>query len=79
MLNFGFATAKRATRSVLDKAQSVLLARATRAARGTKGKRQKGKIHGVVAAPSPTVATPVVTPLTATPVAAAPSSAVATQ
>ncbi|MFI5300490.1 MAG: hypothetical protein ACHREM_20580 [Polyangiales bacterium] len=53
-------------------AHSVLLAQATRAARGTKGKRQKGKIHGVVAAPSPPIAT--LQPSAA----AAPSGAVAT-
>ncbi len=62
MNDFGYGTPKkRSTPTAAEKAQAVVQAMATRAARGTKGPKQKAKVKGVVAAPA-TEATSAVTP-----------------
>jgi hypothetical protein len=50
LAEFGFAPRKVAPRTVDDKASAVAQLRATREARGTKGKRQKAKVKGQVPA-----------------------------
>ncbi len=49
---FGFSTRKPAAVTADVRAKAVLLARATREARGTKGKRQKQKIKGSLVDPA---------------------------
>jgi hypothetical protein len=53
--SLGFTSKKRAEPSAETKAEAVEKLRATRAARGTKGKRQRAAIHG---APAPVPAAP---------------------
>jgi len=59
--DFGFEPPKpRGAQTVAAKAQAVAQGKATRAARGTKGPKQKAAIKGVIAAPAetPVVTTP---------------------
>jgi predicted Fe-Mo cluster-binding NifX family protein len=68
LADFGFDPPKpRGAQTVASKAQAVAQGKATRAARGTKGAKQKAAIKGVVATPAaepaPAPATPV-TPVT---------------
>jgi hypothetical protein len=71
-IEFGFQ-AKVPQTSVETKAAAVLKLRATRAARGTKGKRQKEKIKGTIVVPSAPAA-PAITAPAATPAASAPAA-----
>jgi len=50
-IDFGFAPPKKATRTVESKVNAVALAKATRAARHTMGKKQKSLIKGTVVVP----------------------------
>ena len=82
-LDFGFAPPKKATRTVESKVNAVALAKATRAARHTMGKKQKSLIKGttvVSVAPAnpantPAGASPAVQPATPTAPAVAPQLA----
>jgi hypothetical protein len=80
---FGFSPVKVATKSVDTKVQALEKSKATRTARGTRGKKQKQKIKGtvVLASPAePVVATPAATPLATTnaaPQGASPSNGAA--
>jgi hypothetical protein len=56
----------RAPRSVEQKALSAAKSKATRVARGTKGKKQKASIHGVVTTPAATPPAPPAPPKPAT-------------
>ncbi|HEY1957225.1 MAG TPA: hypothetical protein VGH28_16515 [Polyangiaceae bacterium] len=58
--SFGFSPRKTGHVDAEKRAEAVLKLRATRAARGTKGSRQKAAIHGSIEtpAPAPVVATP---------------------
>jgi hypothetical protein len=67
---FGFTQAKVTKKSASSKAAGVVKAKATRAARGTTGKKQKAKIK----APPMNVAT-VATPVAATPAVVSPATA----
>jgi hypothetical protein len=70
---FGFLPTKVAEKSAETKANAVLKMRATRAARGTKGKRQKEKIKGTTTAPAEP-ADPAATAPAASPAASAPAA-----
>ena len=50
-LDFGFAPPRKATRTVESKVNAVALAKATRAARHTMGKKQKSLIKGTMVVP----------------------------
>jgi hypothetical protein len=65
-LGFGFAPPKKATRTVESKVNAVALAKATRAARHTMGKKQKSLIKGTVVVPV-APANPAITPAGASP------------
>ena len=66
--DFGFDPPKpRGAQTVASKAKAVAQGKATRAARGTKGVKQKAAIKGVIATPAaepPAPAAPPVTPVT---------------
>jgi hypothetical protein len=62
---FGYAARKKPEISAEDLAKAVELRRATREARGTRGKKQKLKIRGVV--PPVVASEPVSSPVTVTP------------
>jgi hypothetical protein len=70
---FGFLPAKVGEKTADTKALAVLKLRATRTARGTKGKRQKEKIKGTIVAPAapadPAITVPAATPAASTPAA----------
>ena len=68
-LDFGFSPPKVATRTVETKAKAVALAKATRAARHTMGKKAKLTIKGTIPAPTAPAA-----PATNTPAGASPAS-----
>jgi len=51
-IDFGFPPPKKATRTVESKVNAVALAKATRAARHTMGKKQKSLIKGTMVAPT---------------------------
>ena len=53
LAEFGFAPRKKVVLTAEQKAERAAKLRATRQARGTKGSRQKAKIHGTVPAGSP--------------------------
>jgi hypothetical protein len=59
---FGFVLAPPKPKSAATKATAVEKTLATRAARGTKGKRQKAKIHGTIPAPTAPAAPATTTP-----------------
>jgi hypothetical protein len=80
-LDFGFAPPKKATRTVESKVNAVALAKATRAARHTMGKKQKSLIKGTIVVPV-APANPANTPAGASPAsqpATSPAPAVAAQ
>ena len=57
LADFGFTPSSRATQTAEEKAQAAAKRKATRAARGTKGKKQKADIHGTVTPAQPPAAT----------------------
>ena len=65
-LDFGFAPPRKATRTVESKVNAVALAKATRAARHTMGKKQKSLIKGTMVVPA-TPAVPANVPAGASP------------
>jgi hypothetical protein len=81
-LDFGFVPPKKATRTVESKVQAVALAKATRGARHTMGKKQKSLIKGTPVVPvapanpanTPAGASPAGQPVTPTAPAAAPQA-----
>jgi hypothetical protein len=75
-IEFGYSVRKAPTMSVADRANALLLMKATRKARGTMGKREKLKIKGTLDVPTEPAAPAVVTtPLAVAPVVAAPAVA----
>jgi hypothetical protein len=85
-LDFGFAPPKKATRTVESKVNAVALAKATRAARHTMGKKQKSLIKGTMVVPvapanpvnTPAGALPASQPVTSAAPVAAPQDATST-
>jgi hypothetical protein len=75
-IDFGFLPPKKATRTVESKVNAVALAKATRAARHTMGKKQKSLITGTITAPT-APADPVNTPAEAS-TASQPATIIAT-
>jgi len=75
LADFGFTAPKKATLTPDQKAAKALKAKATREARGTKGKKQKAAIKGTVPTTAPATApSPAPAPTTAAPsVTAAPT------
>ncbi|MGH7440736.1 MAG: hypothetical protein ACRENE_34015 [Polyangiaceae bacterium] len=72
MQKFGFTQAKVPKTPVASKAEGIAKSQATRAARGTKGKKQKSQIKAPTAAQPVAAAPPVAAAIPATSVAAAP-------
>jgi hypothetical protein len=81
-IDFGFPPPKKATRTVESKVNAVALAKATRAARHTMGKKQKSLIKGTVSVPTAPEEPAINTPAGASPAsepATTPAPAVASQ
>lgn len=63
--DFGYPPGKARKQTVASKSKQVALAKATRVARGTRGKKQKAAIKGVAAAPAIEPTAPAAAPVAA--------------